>query len=226
MAAPRAVRTAGAPAVPAGVAAVPDSQRSSEDAGYQVTLPDLPDRAVAATLRVPTVTCPSAGDDGIYPTAELLDSARAGVVGVGIAIVCDDGSVTYESADAYAGATNQALAVAPGDVVQITVQAGPDGESANVEDVTAGTNTSATADAVSHGPAYALIGVAPVLTDHRAVDAPDFGSVPFSGATVDGLALARTRNLVKLTREGRRHAAIWTSPLSAHGESFTTSQLP
>ena len=124
------------------------------------------------------------GESGIYPTAELLDSAKAGVVGVGIAIVCDGGSVAYESADAYAGATNNTLGVAAGDQVQITVQDTGSALSARVTDITAGASTSSTANVGSHPPAYALVGVAPVIGSKKPVPVPNFNAVIFRQAMV------------------------------------------
>ncbi len=210
----------------AGTSAAPGSIRSTFDAGYQAIVSNSPSKSVATVLTVPTVTCTSPGEFGIYPTAELLNSSRVGMVGVGIAIVCDDGAVTYESADAYADTTNDDLPVAPGDQVQITVQAGSRGMSATVDDLTAHTSTSASAAAGPHPPTYALIGVAPVFAAHRPESAPSFGSVPFSQSTVDGTALLRAKGLVKLERSIRKSVEISTSGLSSFGEAFTAIQVP
>ena len=126
--------------------------------------------------------------------------------------------------DAYAGATNNTLGVAAGDQVQITVQDTGSALSARVTDITAGASTSSTANVGSHPPAYALVGVAPVIGSKKPVPVPNFNAVIFRQAMVGGAPLAHGRGLVKLARVAHRKVEISTSQLSQGGTSFTTTQ--
>ncbi len=190
--------------------------RSPTFAGYEATVTGS-SAVTTATFTLPALTC-TAANQAVNTGAAVQTSVSVSAAAVRVG--CSSGVARYTAVDALNGAgAPLALILRAGDQVKVTVAVGASSTTVTVKDLT--TSASATATGVGATPTAVQVGQFGVTSGSTLLGVPNFGSVQFSGVTVNGQALGST-NPTAFQRYAGTRLQIATGAL-ATPTSFATT---
>jgi len=163
----------------------PDNLTSPGQAGY--LLSPAPATATAKDkFKVPTVTGCTATLTAVAFGNLIFASSGAAETGGLVVVGCSGGSPFYEDLTLVNGAqTSTPIAVAPGNVIKVKAKESATAASAKLTDVTTGMSDSGSA-ATGATNGVVLDGVETLVSGSSALGIPNFGTVKFTGGSIDG----------------------------------------
>jgi hypothetical protein len=190
---------------------------SLEIAGYLATAPAGPVMRVHAQLTAPAFDCSGGGEfDLAVRVVSTGDQASTDLYGY-----CPGGTPTYSAT----GFQNEfPMTISPGDTVALTIRVDTrrkvDGQKATIDDLTTGVS-------MSRLESYHLGTLESAFIGNSVGEPvnPPFGQVRWVKAVVNAGAIGDLdpRRFRMIEHPLRPRALIWTSPLTASGDSFKTT---
>jgi hypothetical protein len=207
-------QTESVPTPPKTIASQTDSL-----AGYQATLGSTPITSFDGTVVVPTGTCPASGEFTTEVSVQV-DGYLSG--GSFIELTCTSGSASYAGVVSL-NATGKTFAVSPGQKIAtritLATKSGTWTGTVAATDVTTGTTAKASSSTTAGGDTYGW----DVAESYPAVT--PFGTLPWSGAKVNGSPLLQTTHMKLVTVNNATDGTlVSTSTLSRAGTAFTNTR--
>jgi hypothetical protein len=220
---------AGASVKPAQFARATGSQATTF-AGYAASTPSGAAVTSAFTaFTLPSVTCPSSGNFGVLPLAQIFSSTTTTYAAGGVFVACEQGTLIFQNFLSVNNHTASVFAFTPRakDKITVAVKQTAAGARVTVRDITQrasetyiGLNSTfaGTDDSSNIGDGAVVIG-------GSAVGNPRFGSIAFSRAWTNGMAIGTMPNTAYNEASAAKGGTlrIMSSKLSAAGNWFKTT---
>jgi hypothetical protein len=160
----------------------------TSDSGYSIYSSTIPPATASTDITVPTVTGCTKSDRQIAFGPLVEDSSGDGADSF-IEVGCKGGKATYAvGALVFSTFTIFSTTVSPGDSISLSAAMNATSTSATVDDTTTGFNQ--TISGAGHTAAYGYVGsFAAFKGGTKPLHVPDFGTVSFTSAEVDGAGI-------------------------------------
>jgi hypothetical protein len=158
------------------------------DSGYSIYSSTIPPATASTNLTVPTVTGCTKADRQIA-FGPLVENSSGDGADSFIEVGCKSGKATYAvGALAFSTLTIFATTVRPGDSISLSAAMNATSTTATVDDTTTGFNQ--TVSGAADTAAYGYVGSFPVYkSGPKPLHVPDFGTVSFTSAEVNGAGI-------------------------------------
>jgi hypothetical protein len=206
---------------PSGTQArAPSAVKSTVFAGYQATVAAGSATSSAAQYKLPALTCTSA-NRGITPVAGVGVNGNTTFSSAFVFTGCQNGKAVYFPALVINGSETNYTTTAfhAGNVIKVSARVSTAGTTVSATDATTSVTKKRTGPGASSSVAY--VGDSDWAVNGTILGVPNFGTLSFTGCSVDGKSLASSHP-AKYQRVNGTTVQITSGALSSTGTAFPT----